>query len=322
MTINISDIPKDFTIGYYLSKSKLEKLKWNQFVELAKTKYNIKCVPIDVDTKDYPDKCPYDIIVHKLTDELSNPSKKENLSTVTSIQNLVKHYPNLLQVDPLENQRPVVDRNVLSNLLDRLNQLPKELNIKNPQFVVINEKQDSYQSILDKHNIHYPVVCKPIQACGSTESHFMGIVFKEQDLHNFSFPLLVQQYVNHDSMIYKVFVIGDYLHVVHRKSMRNMDKNETQCITFDSQKPFPETLLDPLFDGKPLNEPKKEILTIVSKDIQKNLGLSIFGFDVIVDSTTKKMAVVDVNYFPTYGGVQDFFSILLDHIINVYIQNK
>lgn len=33
----------------------------------------------------------------------------------------------------------------------------------------------------------------------------MGIIFTESDLHSFSVPFMVQEYVNHDATLFKVF---------------------------------------------------------------------------------------------------------------------
>ncbi|KYQ91455.1 inositol 1 [Tieghemostelium lacteum] len=322
----ISKLPNDFTIGYYLSKSKLERLKWDQFVELCKTKYNIKCIPIDMEVTEYTsDKCPYDIIVDKLTDELSNQMKESNKKTISQIKKLLERYPNLIQVDALESQIPVLDRVTLSVLLEKLNDLPSHLNVKSPNFVVIEKKLDNYTSLLESRSIRFPIVVKPIQACGSEESHLMSILFKEEDLHSIEsqFPVLVQEYINHNAIIYKAFVIGNYTSVVYRKSLKNLSTDEKSPIYFDSQKPLPPTLLDQQdVDTSLVELPTLETLSAISKDLQKHLSLTLFGFDVIIDCVSKKLSIVDVNYFPTYGGIKDFFSILLDHIINVYLEKS
>lgn len=69
----------------------------------------------------------------------------------------------------------------------------------------------------------------------------MGIVFSESDLHSFGVPFMVQEYVNHDATLFKVlnfttsvmsmiymnnyfqvFVIGEFIDVVRRVSLRNV----------------------------------------------------------------------------------------------------
>ncbi|EGC40315.1 hypothetical protein DICPUDRAFT_146695 [Dictyostelium purpureum] len=325
MTSNITDnLPSDFTVGYYLSKSKVERLKWNSFVDMCKEKYNINCVPLDLekDVSSY-DKQPFHVFINKLTDELGDLENIKNKTKIDKIQELMKRFKTIVQVDSIEFQKSVLGRDVLSILLDKLNDSKEGGDfVKNPNFVLIDEQSQikDYSELLQKSDITFPCVCKPIKACGSEESHFMGIVFRESDLHQFKLPMLIQQFINHDGIIYKVFAIGDYIHVVHKKSIRNMNQNETELIKFDSQKPFPSTLLPTEDIESKVQTPNKETLKIVAQNITKALGLTLFGFDVIIDSETKKLAVVDINYFPTYGGVQDFYKLLLEHSINLYKQ--
>ncbi|KAN0034027.1 hypothetical protein ACTFIV_000507 [Dictyostelium citrinum] len=321
MSDNNNTLPNNFTVGYYLSNSKINRLKWNLFVDMCKEKYNINVVPIDMN-KDINtiDTRPYHVIIDKLTDELGDLDNPSNKQKVDYIESLINKFPSIVEVDPLESQKPVLSRDTLTKLLDKLNDVSPELNIKNPKFVLVPEdyNNNDYNQLLKDANIKFPLVCKTIKACGSEESHYMGIVFNEKDIHQFKQPMLIQEFINHNAIIYKVFAIGDYIHVVHRKSIRNMNENENELIKFDSQKPFPASLLPT--DGQELKIeiPSKSTLSVISKDIQKNLDISLFGFDVIVDCKTKKLAVVDINYFPTFSGVDDFYTLLIEHIINVY----
>ncbi len=70
-------------------------------------------------------------------------------------------------------------------------------------------------------------VVKTVQACGTVASHEMGIVFEEKALHSFTLPLLVQEYYNHDSVVFKVFAAHDSVQVVRRPSLRNVDPSGT-----------------------------------------------------------------------------------------------
>ena len=42
----------------------------------------------------------------------------------------------------------------------------------------------------------------------------------------------------------------------------------------------------------------------------QKLGLRLFGFDLLVCARTDKMYIVDVNYFPSYSGVEGFNKML------------
>lgn len=40
--------------------------------------------------------------------------------------------------------------------------------------------------------------------------------------------------------------------------------------------------------------------------MRETFGLSIFGFDIIVDEATAETVVIDVNYFPSFKDLSDF----------------
>lgn len=51
-------------------------------------------------------------------------------------------------------------------------------------------------------------------------------------MHSFKPPFIVQEFYNHNSTIFKVFVIGDYLYVVKRSSLPNMPSQFNGKIMF------------------------------------------------------------------------------------------
>jgi glutathione synthase/RimK-type ligase-like ATP-grasp enzyme len=57
--------------------------------------------------------------------------------------------------------------------------------------------------------------------------------------------------------------------------------------------------------------PPKELISSVAKAIGETAGLSLFGFDIIRDSASGKYAVIDLNFFPSYRGVDGWNSALL-----------
>jgi len=299
-------------IGYYLSPSKAAKLDWEDFIELVKAEEGISVTAITLD-ETLEKQGPFDIIVHKLTDEIADKHNQPLQQKIKYLEEYIARHPEVVEVDPLARQKPLVDRGIMSLLLNKLNtDLPPELNVLCPQYVVIENKLPNYSQILSKTNIKFPVMCKTIQACGSRAAHEMGIVFTESDLHSFETPFIVQEYVNHDSTLFKVFVIGEFIDVVRRGSLRNVAPTETKPLLFDSQKPLPAHLVDTTHQPPAIGVPSQTIKAM-AEHIRKDLGLSLFGFDVITNSATHKHACIDVNYFPGYVGVPDVFHVFLTH---------
>ena len=47
------------------------------------------------------------------------------------------------------------------------------------------------------------------------------------------------------------------------------------------------------------------------------LGLTLFGYDIITNIDSGKHAIIDVNYFPDYKGVDSVHARLLQHLIKM-----
>ncbi|GIL42891.1 hypothetical protein Vafri_730 [Volvox africanus] len=56
-----------------------------------------------------------------------------------------------------------------------------------------------------------PYIVKPVVACGTSDSHCMALVMLPEALEGLRIPLpaVVQEFVNHDAVIFKVYVAGD-----------------------------------------------------------------------------------------------------------------
>ena len=50
--------------------------------------------------------------------------------------------------------------------------------------------------------------------------------------------------------------------------------------------------------------------------------LTLFGFDVILERNTGRLFVVDVNFFPAYDGIDDFYENLLGLIKERAVKEK
>jgi Inositol 1,3,4-trisphosphate 5/6-kinase ATP-grasp domain len=89
----------------------------------------------------------------------------------------------------------------------------------------------------------FPVICKRIVACGSPSSHQMAIACSREAMikeNGFDGTWLVQQYINHDGMIYKVYVLGSYVYIQPRPSLPNIslsgaNSSKMSHVSFNSQ---------------------------------------------------------------------------------------
>lgn len=55
----------------------------------------------------------------------------------------------------------------------------------------------------------------------------MAIIFSEEDLQDIQPPCVIQSFINHNAVLYKVFVVGDSYTVVERPSLKNFPPGPT-----------------------------------------------------------------------------------------------
>lgn len=210
-----------------------------------------------------------------------------------------------------------------------------------PNFCEITEHDpDKIKVQLEEANVCYPFICKPIVGHG-TLAHDMLIIFNEKSLKDCKAPSVAQSFINHNGVLYKIFIVGDAIHVCERPSLKNFKASQEQdTIFFDSTLISKVggknslTVLDPEDQNKEKLLPDLEVLKQVAKDLREAFGLDLFGVDIVIESTTGKYAVIDVNSFPGiillfcvfflvinaivfvlgYDGFQNFLPALIDCI--------
>jgi inositol-1,3,4-trisphosphate 5/6-kinase/inositol-tetrakisphosphate 1-kinase len=235
---------------------------------------------------------PYDVLVLRLTDEIANAFETSQKAIVDLYEAYVLQHPDLRVIDPFKGQRMVVSRLLMADIFDKLAQR----------------------------------VCKATQASGSISSHLHTIAWDVKSLLSFEQSRLdeefiIQEYVNHDATLFKVYVLRGLSFTVSRASLRNLPKPPVDGppmtpIQFDSQKwkdSFPENLTAD--DGGRASPPEDSEVQGISYALTELLGLTMFGFDLIRNADTRRYSVVDVNYFPDYRGVPEFHSLLLNHFV-------
>ncbi|XP_043536741.1 inositol-tetrakisphosphate 1-kinase-like isoform X2 [Chiloscyllium plagiosum] len=274
-------------VGFCLSDKKRKKLNLLVFAELCRTR-GIEVVQIDL-TRSIEEQGPFDLIVHKLSDLMRDATQNDTQSQqlVQKFQDYVEAHPQIILLDPLPAMRRLSDRFQSYKLIQEL------------------QAQDK--------------VCKTRVAQGSS-SHDMALIFNEDGLRDVTPPCVLQSFINHNAILYKIFVIGQSYFVAKRPSLRNfaVGQSDQKTIFFNSHevsKPESCSHLTERGEGDRLpSGPSDRIIQFISQGLQAALGLSLFGVDVIVDNKTSKLALIDINAFPGYEGVPEFFSALLNHM--------
>ncbi|XP_074091541.1 inositol-tetrakisphosphate 1-kinase isoform X2 [Macrotis lagotis] len=199
----------------------------------------------------------------------------------------------------------------------------KDERICSPPFMELTSLcgEDTMQ-LLEKNGLAFPFICKTRVAHG-TNSHEMAIIFNQEGLSAIKPPCVIQNFINHNAVLYKVFVVGESYTVVQRPSLKNFSAgtSDRESIFFNSHnvsKPESSSVLTALdkIEGV-FEKPSDEVIREISKALRQALGVSLFGIDIIINNQTGQHAVIDVNAFPGYEGVTEFFTDLLNHIATV-----
>jgi Inositol 1,3,4-trisphosphate 5/6-kinase ATP-grasp domain len=114
--------------------------------------------------------------------------------------------------------------------------------VSTPRYAVVHDVSDTLPS-----HLSFPLIVKSLTAAGTKASHAMAVVLHasawSKTLAKMA-PCLVQEYVNHDATLYKVYVLGPHVSVHKRRSLPNLPATEHQVqrvewVEFDSQRPYP-----------------------------------------------------------------------------------
>ncbi|XP_019725752.1 inositol-tetrakisphosphate 1-kinase isoform X1 [Hippocampus comes] len=338
-------------VGYWLSEKKMKKLNFQAFVDLCR-KRGIEVIQLDL-SQPLEEQGPLDVIIHKLTDLILEADQNDSQAVllVQRVQDYIDAHPETIVLDPLPAIRTLLDRCKSYQLIHRIESCMQDERICSPPFMVLNtECSPDVLEQIRNHGLTFPFICKTRVAHG-TNSHEMAIIFSEDDLKDVKPPCVVQSFINHNAVLYKVFVVGDSYTVVERPSLKNFPAGPAELVTlswehygrlqqlegglmalsaasldrkaifFNSHnvsKPESSSDLTSRENVEGVSQPPSDdVIRELSRSLRQALGVTLFGIDVIINNQTGQHAVIDVNAFPGYEGVPEFFSDLLNHISSV-----
>ena len=329
----------------------------------------------------------FDAILHKLTEDiLLSTSGDSQITLGDSVEDgqagegqsstmnprdkamerlnrLVKYkedHPWCCLVDPPDKIQKVLSRADIANALSTclLGVKTKSgVPVFTPRFYVCTQEEKSLASRLDELSFRFPLISKPLAAAGTSDSHKMIVFLNSTGLSKVPAPCLLQEYANHDGVLYKVYVLGDEVYVFQRPSLPNLPVGklygeEFTYVEFDSQKPYPKLsdfgVLDQesiaCSDDSPKRSDRKrrkvafpvelsvdgsqfvtaEEMKPVARAIQQSFCLELFGFDILVtrERGRMEMMVVDVNYFPSFKEVVNFPTLLTQYLARHAIASR
>ncbi|XP_053329066.1 inositol-tetrakisphosphate 1-kinase-like [Spea bombifrons] len=307
-------------IGLCLNEKKKRKLNFHIFEELCRSRgYDVTDIDL---ARPLCTQGPLDLIIHKLSDLLVE-AEQDLIShhLVQRLQVYLSSHPRTVLLDPLHALHTLLDRFQSYHLLRSLETQNEGADaVFSPPCVEISAMRSDVVTLVRTH-LTFPIICKTRVAHGP-RSHQMSLIFNEDGLSDVTPPCLLQSFINHSAALYKVFVVGSEHFMVQRPSVRNFPPGQTdqRTIFFNSHDVSKAESCSHLSQTTPCPEvrpPPGEVVNRVVRGLRSALGMSLFGVDLIVDTQSGRCAVIDVNAFPGYEGVPEFFPALLSHVDKV-----
>ncbi|KAK4560058.1 hypothetical protein RGQ29_009020 [Quercus rubra] len=306
---------KPVVVGYALTSKKTKSFLQPKLEDQARIK-GIFFVAID-QSKPLSDQGPFDVVMHKL---LGKEWRQ-------IIEDYRQTHPEVTVLDPPDAIQHLRNRQFMLQAVADLNLSDSYGKVGVPRQLVIKKDASSIPDAVTKSGLILPLVAKPLIADGSAKSHELSLAFDQNSLQKLEPPLVLQEFVNHGGVLFKVYIVGETIKVVRRFSLpddvckRELSKNagvyhvpRVSCAAASAD--------DANLDPRVAELPPRPLLEKLAKELRNRLGLRLFNLDIIREhGSGDHFYVIDINYFPGYGKMPGYEHIFTDFLLNL-VQGK
>ncbi|XP_021659514.2 inositol-tetrakisphosphate 1-kinase 4 isoform X3 [Hevea brasiliensis] len=195
-----------------------------------------------------------------------------------------------------------------------------------PRQMVVNKDPSSIPREVTKAGLKLPLVAKPLVVDGTAKSHELFLAYDEFSLSELEPPLVLQEFVNHGGVLFKIYVVGEAIKVVRRFSLPNISKCELAKVAgvfrFPRVSSAASSADDVDLDPSVGELPPRPLLERLARELRHRLGLRLFNIDMIREHGTQDVFyVIDINYFPGYGKMPDYEHTFTDFLLGL-VQSK
>ncbi|KAL9237684.1 hypothetical protein vseg_012204 [Gypsophila vaccaria] len=294
-----------YKVGYAMKPEKVASVIQPSLVTHCKQR-GIELVLIDL-CKPLVEQGPFHCLVHKLY----TPDWQRQLADFQSA------YPDAVIVDNPSDIERLHNRVSMLDVVDSLSTLYSDSGacVGAPRQVVV---EDTESLVSDSSlALNFPVIAKPLLANGSDLSHEMCLVFDASALNEVKTPVVLQEFVNHGGVLFKVYVAGNHVKCVKRTSLPDVGKDERGIMPFSQISGMDAS-------AQEQEEPLLEFVHSVAKGLKDATKLNLFNFDMIRDvkASNTMYLIIDINYFPGYAKVTGFENILTDFFWDIVTRNQ
>lgn len=172
-------------------------------------------------------------------------SERQALKRIERLKHYQRKHPACCLVDHPNNVQKLMSRSDIASTLKQClrNVTTKSgIAVRTPRYKIISldsqvqappstsnsNIQSMRQMKIDEAQLEYPLIVKPLIAAGTKQSHKMGVLLGRHGLKHVpgNGPHLLQEYANHDGVLFKVYVLGKKVWVFQRTSLPNLPLGE------------------------------------------------------------------------------------------------
>ncbi|KAJ9175072.1 hypothetical protein P3X46_013655 [Hevea brasiliensis] len=312
--LSIQQPRKLVVVGYALTSKKKKSFLQPKLEVLARNK-GILFVAIDLN-RPLSDQGPFDVILHKL-------SGKDWCEVIEDYQQ--KHLEAIV-LDPPDAIQHLHNRQSMLQDVADLDLSDCQGKVCVPRQMVVNKDPSSIPREVTKAGLKLPLVAKPLVVDGTAKSHELFLAYDEFSLSELEPPLVLQEFVNHGGVLFKIYVVGEAIKVVRRFSLPNISKCELAKVAgvfrFPRVSSAASSADDVDLDPSVGELPPRPLLERLARELRHRLGLRLFNIDMIREHGTQDVFyVIDINYFPGYGKMPDYEHTFTDFLLGL-VQSK
>ncbi|XP_022131251.1 inositol-tetrakisphosphate 1-kinase 1-like [Momordica charantia] len=310
----MAEAERRFCVGYALAPKKRRSFIRDSLVMLAESR-GIDLVRIDTD-RPLVDQGAFDCVIHKLYGA-DWRRQLENFRVVN---------PSAVILDSPDAILRLHNRISMLQVVSELKVENHEESFGIPKQIVIYDKE-TLSDPQAWEALKFPVIAKPLVADGSAKSHKMALVFNHDGLNMLKPPIVLQEFVNHGGVIFKVYVAGEHVKCVKRKSLPDVSEEKLESVeglqSFSqvSNLTNHERVDEKYYQMMQLDDtemPPLSFVTDIARGLRHAMKLNLFNFDMIRDSINgNRYLIVDINYFPGFAKMPGYEKILTDFLSDV-----
>lgn len=199
-------------------------------------------------------------------------------------------------------------------------EIPNQIVVKEPKsfdFDTIEELDSTWK---------FPSIAKPLEANGTVDSHKLFLVFDRDGVNSLNNPMVLQEFMNHGGVVFKIYVAGQHCNCVKRKSLGDLSKEKLKKVK--GSLPFSQvsnlSVQEDDEGGVDKAEmPPQSLIIELARALREGLGLNLFNVDVIRDGKNpRRYLVIDINYFPGYAKLPSYESFFTNFLLDIVQQRN